>query len=68
MAVSKRRINKKLIFHSDRGIQYAFKTIEQAIIAIFEYIEIWYNRKRLCSFLGNKTPYEMEQEFYQLKD
>ena len=114
MAVSKRKINMDLIFHSDRGIQYAsktfrtfiksnplvtqsmsrkgncwdnsvaesffktlkvellydddFKTIEQAKTAIFEYIEIWYNRKRLHSFLGYKTPSEVEQEFYQFKN
>ncbi|WP_372758103.1 IS3 family transposase [Mariniflexile sp.] len=114
MAVSKRTINMDLIFHSDRGIQYAsktfrtfiksnplvtqsmsrkgncwdnavaesffktlkveliynddFKTIEQAKTAVFEYIEIWYNRKRLHSFLGYKTPYEVEQEFYQFKN
>ncbi len=30
-------------------------------------IEIGYNRKRLHSYLGYKTPYEIEQEFYQLK-
>lgn len=100
MAMSKRNINIDLIFHSDRGIQYAsktfrtfiksnplvtqsmsrkgncwdnavaesffktlkveliydddFKTIEQAKTAVFEYIEIWYNRKRLHSFLGYK--------------
>lgn len=114
MAISKRNINIDLIFHSDRGIQYAsktfrtfiksnplvtqsmsrkgncwdnavaesffktlkveliygddFKTIEQAKTAVFEYIEIWYNRKRLHSFLGYKTPYEVEQEFYQFKN
>ncbi len=45
-----------------------FKTIEQAKTAIFEYIEIWYNRKRLHSFLGYKTPYEVELEFYQFNN
>ena len=114
MAVSKRTINMDLLFHSDRGIQYAsktfksfikskplvtqsmsrkgncwdnsvaesffktlkveliydddFKTIEHAKTAIFEYIEIWYNRKRLHSFLGYKTPYEVELEFYQFNN
>ena len=114
MAVSKRKINMDLIFHSDRGIQYAsktfrtiiksnplvtqsmsrkgncwdnsvaesffktlkveliyddnFKTIEQAKTSISEYIEIWYNRKRLHSYLGYKTPCEMEQEFYQFNN
>ena len=109
MAISKRKISHKLIFHSDRGIQYAsrsfrnlinsnkfvyqsmsrkgncwdnavaesffkslkseliyheeYKTIEQAKIEVFEYIEIWYNRKRLHSALGYKTPIEIENEF-----
>ena len=114
MAISKRKIIEPLLFHSDRGIQYAcagfrnmintaaslvtqsmsrkancwdnavaesffktlkvemvyqnkFESIEKAMTDIFEWIEIWYNRKRLHSSLGYKTPYEMEQEFYQKK-
>jgi len=92
-----------LIFHSDRGVQYAshefryylkkykivqsmsgkgncydnaitesfistlkteliyfekYQTRKQAQSSIFEYIEIFYNRKRKHSSLGNKTPYE----------
>ena len=114
MALSKRTIDKPLIFHSDRGIQYAskafrkrlktnclivqsmsrkgncwdnavaesffktlkaelvyhedYKTIEQAKAAVFEYIEIWYNRKRLHSTLGYKTPVEIELEFINMKN
>ena len=114
MAVSKREITKPLLFHSDRGIQYAsiefrklinkntlitqsmsrkancwdnavaesffktlkveliyhhnFKTTQEAKLAVFEYIEVWYNRKRLHSALGYKTPKEMELEFYQMKN
>jgi len=114
MAISKRTITKALLFHSDRGIQYAskefrklissnalftqsmsrkancwdnavaesffktikveliyqrkFKSIELAKSAIFEYIEIWYNRKRIHSSLGYKTPREVELEFYQIKN
>jgi len=45
-----------------------FKSIEQAKTAVFEYIEIRYNRKRLHYFLGYKTPYEVELEFYQFKN
>lgn len=45
-----------------------FKTIEQDKTAIFEYIEIWYNRKGLHSFLEYKTPYKVEQEFYQFNN
>lgn len=38
-----------------------FKTRKEATIAIFEYIEIFYNRKRLHSSLGYKTPVEYEE-------
>ena len=114
MATSKRKITGTLLFHSDRGIQYAskefrnivkanpivtqsmsrkancwdnavaesffktlkvelvydneFKSIEEAKTKIFEWIEVWYNRKRLHSSLGYKTPYEVEQEFSQIKN
>ena len=99
---------KGLIFHSDRGVQYAckkfrkkiaeykmvqsmsgkgncydnavaesfFKTLKtelvyfekyitrkQAQSSIFEYIEVFYNRKRIHSTLGYKTP----MEFLELK-
>lgn len=111
MAIGKRNVIEPLIFHSDRGIQYAskvfravlksntlitqsmsrkgncwdnavaesffkslkvelvyhntFKTTEEAKTKIFEWIEIWYNRKRLHASLNYKTPYQVEQEFYQ---
>ena len=111
MAVSKRKISGELIFHSDRGVQYAckeftrllkanslvmqsmsrkancwdnavaesffktlktewvyhqkYKTIEEAELSVFEYIEIWYNRKRLHSALGYCTPVEFE--FFSLQ-
>ena len=110
MAVNNRPINQPLIFHSDRGVQYAcgaftrmlaayplvrqsmsrkancwdnavaesfFKTLKvelvyrhkyqnqiQANKAVFEYIEIWYNRRRIHSALGYLTPY---QKAVQLK-
>jgi len=32
----------------------------QPDLAIFEFIEIWYNRKRLHSGLGYRTPAEVE--------
>jgi transposase InsO family protein len=97
MAVKNRPITQKLIFHSDRGIQYAcnefttllagykmvvrsmsrkgdcwdnavaesffktlkveciyhnnYKTRNQAILSIFEYIETWYNMRRIHSTL-----------------
>lgn len=101
MAVKNRTIANELIFHSDRGIQYAnkkladildsyksitrnmsrkgdcwdnaiaesfFKSLktelvygsklisrEQMELEIFEYIEIWYNKKRRHSALNYKT-------------
>lgn len=104
MAQSRRPITQKLIFHSDRGVQYAchefrelleknpliirgmsrkgncwdnavaesfFKTLkaecvyqhkftdkEHAALIVFEYIETWYNRKRLHSTLGYLSPEE----------
>lgn len=107
MAVKNRPVVQSLIFHSDRGIQYAcdefrqelgayplirqsmsrrancwdnavaesfFKTLkvecvydykfvdqQEAATTVFEYIEIWYNRKRLHSSLGYRTPTQMEE-------
>jgi len=108
MAISNRKMDSSLMFHSDRGIQYAcnefkailehyniiqsmsrkgncwdnavaesfFKSLKtesiyrcnfnykaQAKTEIFEYIEIWYNRKRRHSALGYATPIEMEEFF-----
>jgi len=105
-AVVRRPPGKNLIFHSDRGVQYAcmdfteeldayeitqsmsrkgncwdnapaesffktlkyeldmpdtFQSFQQARSAIFEFIEIWYNRKRLHSALGYKTPVQVEE-------
>lgn len=101
MAKNNRLIGKDMIFHSDRGVQYAsnlfrkelangdiiqsmsrkgncwdnavaenfFKNLKselvqhrhfvshfQAKIEIFEFIEVWYNRKRKHSHLGYMTP------------
>lgn len=107
MAQRNRPITAELIFHSDRGVQYAcnefsnlldnnslvkrsmsrkgncwdnavaesfFKTLkaecvyqnrwetrQQAALIVFEYIEIWYNRKRLHSALGYRSPQEFEK-------
>jgi len=41
-----------------RGMK--FKTREEARSAIFEYIEIFYNRRRLHSALGYQSPVEYE--------
>jgi putative transposase len=114
MAVKNRSIEKGLIFHSDRGIQYAnkkianviasyktvrrsmsrrgncwdnavaesfFKTLkteqvygnkliskEQMRLDLFEYIEIWYNRKRRHSALQYKTIEEFWSQKNNLKN
>lgn len=106
MAINRREIVEGLIFHSDRGVQYAsrifkkvlflnpfiaqsmsklnccwdnavaesyfktlkaelvygedFVTIEQAKLEIADFIEVWYNKERLHSSLGYKTPCELE--------
>jgi putative transposase len=110
MAIINRPVSQYLIFHSDRGVQYActdfreqlkgipvlqsmsrkgncwdnaiaesfFKTLkaelvyhdyyatkEQAKLAIFEYIECWYNKKRRHSAIGNRSP---EQYLFYLQE
>jgi putative transposase len=107
MAVHNQPISQALIFHSDRGVQYAcnefrqllasyplvaqsmsrkgncwdnavaesffktlkaeciyrcrMETIAQAELAVFEYIETWYNTQRRHSAIGYKSPAEFEQ-------
>lgn len=107
MATRNRPVARELIFHSDRGVQYAcdefrielqacplirqsmsrrancwdnavaesfFKSLKTecvygirfdnqrvAAVEIFEYIEIFYNRERIHSSLGYRTPKQMEE-------
>ena len=107
MAITNRSIQKGLIFHSDRGVQYASKkfantiesfgvirsmsrkgncwdnavaesffkslkteliygnkliTKQQMELEIFEYIEIWYNKKRRHGALNYKTIEEFNNQ------
>jgi transposase InsO family protein len=51
-------------FHATLKGECAYKQFEtkaQARTSIFEFIEVWYNRQRLHSFLGYKSPVEFEQ-------
>ena len=110
MAIMKRKPLKGLIWHTDRGSQYAsythkdllqkygivqsmsrrgncwdnavaqsffhslkteliyneiFETRAQANQAIFEYIEVFYNRQRMHSANGNLSPVEFEEKMLQ---
>ena len=42
-----------------------FTSYQQAREALFEYIEVWYNRHRLHSTLGYQTPATVEQQLTQ---
>jgi len=44
----------------------SFKSVEDARAAIFEYIEVFYNRKRRHSSLGYVSPHEFEQQHQPL--
>lgn len=114
MAIRSNNITDRLVFHSDRGSQYAshdftdvlkvhnglvvqsmsrkgncwdnavaesfFKSLKvewvyhqeyrlrsQAELSIFQWIETWYNRKRIHSSLQYKTIEEFENEMYNQK-
>ena len=112
MAIKNRPLDREVIFHSDRGIQYAshelrrcfkglpvlqsmsrkgncwdnaiaesfFKTLKtemvyhrkfetraQAKLEIFDYIEVWYNRKRRYSALNYLTPVQVEKAMLKNK-
>ncbi|WP_084042357.1 IS3 family transposase [Hippea sp. KM1] len=112
-AMRKRKPKEKLIFHSDKGVQYhskefrnilkafnitqstsgkgncydnavaesffktlksellsngAFKTKREAKIKVFEYIELYYNKKRIHSSLNWCTPEEYLENYYRNTD
>ena len=50
-------LKTELIHHPD------FHTRQEARQALFEYIEVFYNRQRTHSALGYKTPVQYEQQF-----
>jgi putative transposase len=52
-------IKKELIY------QTKFKTRQQAYDAIYEYIELEYNRIRIHSSIGYHTPHQYEKRYYQ---
>jgi len=45
--------------------RYQFRS--EAELSVFQWIETWYNRKRIHSYLGYKTIEEIEMELYNQK-
>lgn len=50
-------LKNELVFHED------YKTRSEAKQSIFEYIEVFYNRKRRHAFLNYMTPVEYEEKY-----
>ena len=50
-------LKNELIHHRD------FKTRDEARAAIFDYIELFYNRKRIHQSLGYRTPEQVERQW-----
>jgi putative transposase len=50
-------LKTELVYHDN------YATKEQAKLAVFEYIECWYNKKRRHSAIGNRSP---EQYLFSL--
>jgi putative transposase len=46
-------------------VQQEYATRAAARLSIFEYIEVWYNRSRLHSALGYRSPAAFEQLYFQ---
>ncbi|MEQ1515545.1 MAG: IS3 family transposase [Usitatibacteraceae bacterium] len=50
-------LKNELVHHCD------FRTHDEARAAIFDYMELFYNRKRIHQTLGDKTPEQFEREW-----
>ena len=50
------------IVKSELGYDTKFTSRRQASLTLFEFIEGWYNRKRIHQALGYKTPIQVEFE------
>ncbi|WP_262888736.1 IS3 family transposase [Pontibacter pamirensis] len=54
-----KKMKTEMVYH------HKFATIAEAKLAVFEYIESFYNRKRRHSALGYLTPCQYEESLYQ---
>ena len=52
-------LKTELVYHED------YSTKQQARLAVFEYIEGWYNRKRRHGALGNRSPLHYQRDLKQ---
>lgn len=62
-----------LLQHTDRGVQYAshayqsfgitYPTLEAAKRDVIDYIEMYYNTRRLHTFLGYCSPADFEKQY-----
>ena len=49
------------------GYHQQFKSKQEAMVATFEFIELWYNRKRRHSSLGYLSPQAFEKKLQNQK-
>lgn len=47
--------------------QTSFKTRAEAQLGIFDYIETWYNKERIHSYLNGDSPLEFEMKYWEQK-
>jgi transposase InsO family protein len=48
---------------SELNVRVAFKTKEEARLAIFDYIELFYNKRRMHGSIGYVSPIDFEEKF-----
>jgi putative transposase len=54
-------LKTEMVYHQE------FKSKQEAKLAIFEFIEVWYNRKRRHSSLGYLSPQAFEETIINKK-
>ena len=59
-------MNDQDIAVGDYVVLECYRTIDELQAGVFEYIEIFYNRQRRHSAIGNMSPHQYEQQYKQL--